>query len=134
MVARGWDSTRSATISRRSAVTRKPWKQWQQSWVRRFVDGAVYRERIPNERLQAVVHVVRAWPGNIRQLINVIERDKNLADGHVITLHDLPSEITESASADAKNHDEGMLAAIERALVLEMRDQEHGHKTRTAKT
>jgi len=96
--------------------------------------GAVTRERIPEERLQAVVDVVRAWPGNIRQLINAIERAKILADGHVITLHDLPSEITESASADAKNHDEGTLAAIERAFVLEMRDQERGHKTRTAKT
>jgi DNA-binding NtrC family response regulator len=73
------------------------------------------------------------WPGNVRQLINVIERAKILADGHVITLQDLPSEIIDSASENSQIDDEGTLAAIERAHVLEMLDQEHGNKTRTAK-
>ena len=87
--------------------------------------------KLENDALEALAHF--RWPGNVRQLINVIERAKILADGHVITLHDLPSEITDSASADAQNDDEGTLAAIERAHVVEMLNQEHGNKTRTAK-
>ncbi|MCH7685446.1 MAG: sigma-54-dependent Fis family transcriptional regulator [Planctomycetes bacterium] len=87
--------------------------------------------KLENDVLEALENF--RWPGNVRQLINVIERAKILADGHVITLHDLPSEITDSASADAQIDDEGTLAAIERAHVVEMLNQEHGNKTRTAK-
>ncbi|WP_145082620.1 sigma-54-dependent transcriptional regulator [Aureliella helgolandensis] len=35
------------------------------------------------------------WPGNIRQLINVIQRATILADNHDITLDDLPTELTD---------------------------------------
>ena len=34
------------------------------------------------------------WPGNIRELENVIERAVNLASGHIITKEDLPPAIT----------------------------------------
>ncbi len=33
------------------------------------------------------------WPGNVRELINVIQRATILADGHEITIDDLPLEI-----------------------------------------
>ncbi len=35
-----------------------------------------------------------AWPGNVRQLINVLQRATILADANVITINDLPVEIT----------------------------------------
>lgn len=35
------------------------------------------------------------WPGNVRQLINVLQRAMILAEGHDITLLDLPDEIRE---------------------------------------
>ncbi len=35
------------------------------------------------------------WPGNIRQLINAIQRATVLSDSHDITLDDLPAEIAE---------------------------------------
>lgn len=34
-----------------------------------------------------------AWPGNVRQLINVLERAKILADDDVIRIKDLPKQI-----------------------------------------
>lgn len=40
-----------------------------------------------------------SWPGNIRQLLNAIQRATVLAESHDITLDDLPAEIAEFADA-----------------------------------
>lgn len=76
------------------------------------------------------------WPGNVRQLINVIDRAKIMADGHRIGLHDLPSNITgQTAATPARpvvNSDE--LAAIERAHIVEVLRREGGNKARAART
>ncbi len=37
-----------------------------------------------------------SWPGNVRELENVIERAAVLAEGNVITLHNLPDAVTRS--------------------------------------
>jgi len=39
-----------------------------------------------------------SWPGNIRELINVVERAVLLCEGSTITLRDLPFELVHSAS------------------------------------
>jgi DNA-binding NtrC family response regulator len=39
------------------------------------------------------------WPGNVRQLINVIDRAKILADDRVVRFHDLPNEVLSRASS-----------------------------------
>ncbi|TWU46026.1 Transcriptional regulatory protein ZraR [Novipirellula aureliae] len=41
------------------------------------------------------------WPGNVRQLINAIERAKILADDHTIHLKNLPPTISEAVSPSA---------------------------------
>ncbi len=77
------------------------------------------------------------WPGNVRQLINALERSKIMADGHVVRLQDLPGEITAAggasgfAAAPPPARDE--LAAIERAHILEVLRRERGNKSRTAR-
>jgi transcriptional regulator with PAS, ATPase and Fis domain len=78
------------------------------------------------------------WPGNVRQLINVIERAKILAEGGMLQIGDLPREIvqaTPSGGARAANED-GVgdeLASIQRAKVLEVLERERGNKSRAAK-
>jgi DNA-binding NtrC family response regulator len=44
-----------------------------------------------------------SWPGNVRQLMNVLQRARVLADHHEITLDDLPSEVAHAAMAVATN-------------------------------
>lgn len=43
------------------------------------------------------------WPGNVRQLINVLERAKILADEDVIRLKDLPKEVILGSAGSAKS-------------------------------
>lgn len=41
-----------------------------------------------------------SWPGNVRQLLSVLQRGTILADGEELTLYDLPSEIADGAESD----------------------------------
>jgi transcriptional regulator of acetoin/glycerol metabolism len=76
------------------------------------------------------------WPGNIRELANVLERAQILAEENTITLDDLPENIAEvrSATATASIGDPRFLCEIERRHVLEMLRQANGNKVQTAKT
>lgn len=69
-----------------------------------FLQRAVVRvgkdiRRIDDAALAALERY--SWPGNIRELQNVIERAVVLADGRRITLTDLPTEISEFSGAVA---------------------------------
>ncbi|MCG8584279.1 MAG: sigma-54 dependent transcriptional regulator, partial [Pirellulales bacterium] len=75
------------------------------------------------------------WPGNVRQLINVIERAKIMADGNTIQLSDLPHDLIDAPAVrpaqSGQNHDD--LASIEREKIVEILQRESGNKTRAAK-
>lgn len=75
------------------------------------------------------------WPGNVRQLINVLERGKILADDHVVRVHDLPREITHAtASARPATIDvTDDLASLQRTKILEILQRERGNKSRAAR-
>ncbi len=82
------------------------------------------------------------WPGNIRQLINVIERAKILAEDHFITTDELPAIVlhpTTTAGAAvavttilAALADDGTLSAIEKARVVEVMQKQKYNKSRAA--
>lgn len=81
-----------------------------------------------------------AWPGNVRQLINTLERAKVMSDDNVIEYEDLPAEIADqvlksstvpSSVSDHKEHDK--LADLQRSHVLEVLRREHGNKARAAR-
>ncbi|MCE9607009.1 MAG: sigma-54 dependent transcriptional regulator [Planctomycetia bacterium] len=83
------------------------------------------------------------WPGNIRQLINAIDRAKILADGRTVHLKDLPREVVlgpqpaapsaTAASGSASDPSDASLASIERAHVVEILRRERGNKARAAR-
>jgi DNA-binding NtrC family response regulator len=82
-----------------------------------------------------------AWPGNIRELANVLERAVVLGAGDLITVDDLPEELHERApdGSDANTsvpvgagyHD--AVAAAKRAILRDALRAEGGHQTRAAK-
>jgi DNA-binding NtrC family response regulator len=76
------------------------------------------------------------WPGNVRQLINAIDRAKIMADDHVIYVEDLPPDILELRNTNGHSTMEPLgdeLAGIERAHVMEVFNRERGNKSRTAR-
>ena len=75
------------------------------------------------------------WPGNIRQLINAVERARIMAEDRLLRIRDFPREATEyepneAALAVGRQDD---LATIERAKVVEVLRRESGNKTRAAR-
>jgi len=80
------------------------------------------------------------WPGNVRQLINTLERAKILADDHMVLLDDLPQDIVREAEATAEGGQAASeapisdeLAALQRSHVLEVLKRERGNKARAAR-
>jgi len=76
------------------------------------------------------------WPGNIRQLINVIERAKILADDQVIITSDFPAEL--NAPPEAAGMGGGLasvdnLQSLQKSKVVEILERVHGNKTRAAR-
>jgi len=75
------------------------------------------------------------WPGNVRQLMNAIDRAKILADDERITLANLPPEIRDyrAGNQPSPEYQENDLAAVNRSLVVNALRQEHGNKLKAAK-
>lgn len=73
-----------------------------------------------------------AWPGNLRQMKNVVKYATLLASGRFITRQELPEELLESvnkpSSADLSLHDE----AHERTMILKALEESGNNKTRAA--
>ena len=99
--------------------------------VRRFLGD---RWQIRPEALRALEQY--PWPGNVRQLINVVERAKILADPPEIGLEDLPAEVVTSPASTLLNPPVEAgddLASIEKVHVLEILKRERGNKAKAAR-
>lgn len=84
-----------------------------------------------------------SWPGNVRQLSNVLQRAMILADDHLISIDDLPAEVVTAAPPSAvatsrisepSDLDSGeRLDDLQRAHIVSVLQREHGNKARTAR-
>jgi two-component system response regulator AtoC len=93
---------------------------------------------ISNDAMQALG--AYAWPGNIRELENTIERIVILAPGDEIGVEDLPAEVRAGAPAGAKRThvfelpDQGLdLEELEMDLLQQALDHSAGNATKAAK-
>lgn len=100
------------------------------------------RHGMENARLSPVVHqklISYRWPGNVRQLENVIERLLVLSSSDVITVEDLPEELSAPRGNAAAflwpdlPEDGISLEAIERDLISRALDKFGGNQTQTAR-
>ncbi len=76
------------------------------------------------------------WPGNVRHLINTIERAKIMAEDETIRLQDLSKEVIVGRNKDLSFQQTARaddLASIERAKVIEVLQREGGNKTHAAR-
>jgi transcriptional regulator with PAS, ATPase and Fis domain len=78
------------------------------------------------------------WPGNVRQLINVIERAKILADDQTIVPSDLPPEVNALATRSilgipGEGSASDDLESLQKSKIEEVLDRVGGNKTRAAR-
>lgn len=101
--------------------------------ARTFIDGFSAKMNKPIDQIdEKFFDVLRhySWPGNIRELRNVVERTLIMALDNRITVCDLPLElqITQGTSLDW-----GELASVEKAHICRMMQYTCGNKTEAAR-
>jgi DNA-binding NtrC family response regulator len=81
-----------------------------------------------------------AWPGNIRELENAIERAVILSQGTVVTAQELPRDVREPLKAPLLSSDTFRLppggialSDLERELIRQALEQTHQNKSQAAK-
>jgi len=82
-----------------------------------------------------------SWPGNVRQLINALERAKILADDSIITLSNLPQELRNSAKTECVDSafnpvaigDSIPLESLSQMHITEVLRRNHGNKAKAAR-
>src|ERR1700761_6715597 len=99
------------------------------------------RHGLLDVRMASAVHqrlIAYAWPGNVRQLENVLERLLVLSSGDLITVEDLPEEFAPPPASKAilwpTLPEEGIsLEAIERDLISRALEKFEGNQTQAAR-
>jgi DNA-binding NtrC family response regulator len=127
------------------SITLPPLKERRQE-IPQLVEHFLTTRQIGPQRCQvspeAMVALVRYdWPGNIRELANLLERAQILAENHMITLDDLPESMLTSplpapppaADIPAAVRETYNLQDIERRTVLAALEHAKGNKVQAAK-
>jgi DNA-binding NtrC family response regulator len=75
------------------------------------------------------------WPGNVRQLINVVEQAAILTEGPVIEVSDLPSDMRRESRSSWAHHDSEIvpLHEVEKQYIEFVLEKMGGHRTKAAK-
>lgn len=103
--------------------------------VAEFVKEFCLREKKALTVSDEVMKILQAyqWPGNIRQLKNVIERAVVLARGHVISMKDLPEELLSQQEHGETSLSKRTLKDLEIQAVKDALHECKGNKSKAAK-
>jgi DNA-binding NtrC family response regulator len=98
------------------------------TFLRQF--GGAHPPRISDEAMKALEEY--RWPGNIRELRNVMERAVLLANGGVIHARDLPLHDTQPHAKASANGDDVSLAELEKRHIESVLSRTNWHQGRAA--
>jgi DNA-binding NtrC family response regulator len=106
--------------------------------VAELVEHFLATRQLGSRRYQIEPEAMKAlarydWPGNIRELANVLERAQILAENNTITLDDLPEGIVDVPIPHSESAEPEHLREVERRHVIEILNREKGNKVRAAK-
>jgi DNA-binding NtrC family response regulator len=73
------------------------------------------------------------WPGNLRELENIIERAVVLARGPIISIKDLPEEVKKGSKIDVSGNTLKPLKELERESIINAINAFNGNKSKAAK-
>ena len=74
------------------------------------------------------------WPGNVRQLRNVVEKMCVLSSGGRLSLADVPAEIVQPPATSPAIASARTLEETEKAKILSVLESSGGNKTKAAET
>jgi len=104
--------------------------------VQHFVEKAVKQFRIPELRVSGeTMSRLQAyeWPGNIRELQNVVERSVLMSDGPVLLPSHLPPDIDGASPSDQPLEDPRTLRGQERNLIVKALDEAGWNQSQAAR-
>ncbi len=73
-----------------------------------------------------------AWPGNIRELRNLVERMVVLARGSRIDVKDIPSQVRESSVGEVRSDADLTVEEMEKRMILQALEKTGGNKSKAA--
>ncbi|NLJ58668.1 MAG: sigma 54-interacting transcriptional regulator [Tissierellia bacterium] len=91
----------------------------------------IYIEKIEDEAMEYLKNY--SWPGNIRELENVIERAYNFVDSNIITKEQLPEKITKEKRYFYEGDLNNKLNNYEKNIIFETLEMCGGNKSKTAR-
>lgn len=90
----------------------------------------IYIEKIDEEAMDYLLNYM--WPGNIRELENVIERAYNFVDGNTIYVKQLPEKIIKGRGLVSVGDLRNNLNSLEKQLIIDTLKACGGNKSRAA--
>lgn len=90
----------------------------------------IYIEKVDDEAMDYLLNYM--WPGNIRELENVIERAYNFVDGNTIHVKQLPEKIIKGRGVISVGDLKNNLNSLEKQLIVDTLKACGGNKSKTA--